>query len=182
MALVDRKVLDIPIHIYRANSERWTFECSTVRSWAEERLDGRVLNACAGETQLRHPGGIVRNDVNDDRPADYHTDLRELPELLESSSFDTVVFDPPWSVYQVNDKYEGRGQDTIKQSTQMARAIDELLTATGKALSFGYTLDMIPSSMNYTMAEAAVFTIPGPGKDFFGVVHQRENHTLTTIG
>lgn len=182
MTLVERKALDIPTHVFKANSEKWTFQCGTVRTWVEERLEGRVLNACAGETKLRHSGKTVRNDVNKDRPADYHTDLRELPAILEPNSFDTVVYDPPWSVFQVNDKYEGRGQDTIKQSTQMARAIDELLSPAGKILSFGYTLDMIPSSMNYKIAEVAVFTIPGPGKDFFGVVHRRENHTLSVSG
>lgn len=178
MPVVDTRATDVPCHLFKANSERWTFACDTVRSWVEERLNGRVLNACAGETQLRHDGEVVRNDINHDRPADYHQDLRELPDVLGNDQFNTVVYDPPWSVFQVNDKYEGRGQDTIKQSTQMAQSIDRLLRPGGKVLAFGYTVDMIPSSLGYDITEVAVFTIPGPGKDFLGSVHERNRREL----
>jgi len=178
MPIVERESLDTPANVFRANSEKWTFRCSTVRGWVEERLSGDVLNACAGDTQLRHSGDIHRNDINEDRPADTHIDLKELDSHIGADEFDTVVYDPPWSVYQVNDKYEGRGQDTIKQSTLMARAIDTMLRPGGCVLAFGYTIDMIPSSMDYHMDEVAVFTIPGPGKDFFGSVHRKANARL----
>lgn len=181
MPISDRKALSIPCHVFPANSEKWTFQDKTVRAWVEERLSGRVLNACAGETALRHTGEIVRNDINEDRPADYHRDVTELPDVLGTDTFDTIVYDPPWSVFQVNDKYEGRGQDTIKRSTLMARALDQLLKPGGHILSFGYTVDMMPSSMNYNIAEVAVFTIPGPGRDFFGVKHRTENQPLNAF-
>jgi len=170
--------LEIPSQVYQANSEKWTFQDATVRKWVESRLDGNVLNACAGHTKLNHTSKIHRNDVNEDRDADTHYNLMELDEHI-SGGFDTVVYDPPWSVFQVNDKYEGRGQETIKQSTKMAKTIDELLNVGGSVLCFGYTMNMIPTSMDYSIDEAAVFTIPGPGKDFFGSVHTKRNQTLT---
>jgi hypothetical protein len=61
----------------------------------------------------------------------------------------------------------------------MARAIDKLLSVGGKILAFGYTLSMFPSALGYNMIDAAVFTIPGPGKDFFGSVHHKCNQELT---
>jgi len=168
--------------IKRANSEKWTFQDKNVLKWVQERLSGDVLNACAGETRVPYSGDIHRNDINEDRPADTHMDLRELPGELGSNQFDTIVYDPPWSVFQVNDKYEGRGQDTIKQSTQMAQAIDELLRTGGKVIGFGYTVDMIPSSMDYTLTEAVIWKIPGPGKDFLGSVHVNGNSRLSEFG
>ena len=167
----------VPSAVYTANSEKWTFQDNTVRSWVEKRLRGDVLNACAGETELHHDGNIHRNDVNEDRPADTHYNLKELHKHI-SQTFDTVVYDPPWSVFQVNDKYDGRGQDTIKQSTLMAKAIDELTTSGSVVLGFGYTVNMLPTTLNFDLTEVAVFTIPGPGKDFFGSVHVKKNRTL----
>jgi len=171
-------VQTLDCEVKSANSERWTFADDTVREWVERRLGGSVLNACAGETQLRHNGPVHRNDVNEDRPADTHRNLKDLSEYIDRT-FDTVVYDPPWSVYQVNDKYDGRGQDTIKQSTLMARSIDDLTQPGSEVLSFGYTLNMLPTSMNFEIVEACVFTIPGPGKDFFGARHKKMNTTLT---
>jgi len=170
--------LDVTSTVFQANSEKWTFQDDTVRKWVEDRLDGDVLNACAGHTELRHSGEIHRNDVNKERKAHTHHNLKHMSDKV-NLSFDTVVYDPPWSVFQVNDKYEGRGQDTIKQSTLMAESIDDMLNVGGKVLGFGYTIDMIPSSMDYDLTEIAVFTIPGPGKDFFGSVHQKTNTKLT---
>lgn len=166
--------------IYRANSEKWTFQSDTVRKWVEKRLSGRVLNACAGETKLRHNDRVHRNDVNTDREADTHYNLKDIPEHFDET-FDTVVYDPPWSVFQVNDKYDGRGQDTIKQSTLMARSIDQLTEPGSVVLAFGYTINMIPTSMNFELDEVAIFTIPGPGKDFFGSVHVKANNTLDSF-
>jgi len=172
---------DIPVSIFTANSEKWTFRDSTVKRWVEKRLEGAVLNACAGETNLRHDGYIHRNDINEERPADTHRNLKELPRFV-NRHFDTVVYDPPWSVFQVNDKYDGRGQDTIKKSTLMAQAIDSMTEPGAKVLGFGYTVNMIPTSMNFDLSEVAVFSIPGPGRDFFGSVHKKKNATLGDFG
>jgi len=60
----------------------------------------------------------------------------------------------------------------------IAQALDNVIKPSGKVLSFGYTINMLPTSMNYKIDEVAVFTIPGPGKDFFGAVHSRESKTL----
>ena len=180
MSLKHTAALDIDSNVYQVNSEKWTFKDTTVRKWVEERLNGDVLNACAGETQLSHSREIHRNDVNTDRPADTHHNLKELDQHL-TGPFDTVVYDPPWSVFQVNDKYEGRGQDTIKQSTLMAKAIDNLIGPGGVVLGFGYTINMLPTSLGYDLKEVAVFTIPGPGKDFFGSVHEKKNMDLDSF-
>lgn len=178
ISVEEARKLPIECNVYQANSHKWTFQDDTVRRWVEERLSGSVLNACAGETQLNYTGPIHRNDVNEDRDADTHYDVKEIDQHLDAS-FDTIVYDPPWSFYQVNDKYEGRGQDVIKQSTKAANAIDELLAAGGTILAFGYTLNMFPNGLNYEMNRAAVFTIPGPGKDFFGSVHQKTQKGLS---
>jgi hypothetical protein len=86
---------------------KWTFDLEPIRDWVETHLDGRTLNACAGENKLRHDAEVCRNDINPDREADTHLDVAELAVHYPEASFETIVFDPPWSVYQSNLRYEG---------------------------------------------------------------------------
>jgi hypothetical protein len=85
-----------------------TFKLTPIREWAEAHIagGGRVLNACAGWEHLTSDSTIVRNDLNESREADLHVDVAELAAHFEESSFDAILFDPPWSCYQSNLRYE----------------------------------------------------------------------------
>ena len=89
---------------------RWTFKTKKVRDTLLPFLEGRVLNAFAGETRLdEYKRGIteVRNDLNSDRDAEYHVDAVDLGELFDEESFDVVVLDPPYSQTQSEEHYDG---------------------------------------------------------------------------
>lgn len=87
---------------------KWTFETSAVRNVVEDLLSGRVLNACAGRTHLRHGDGtIIRNDKNEDRDADFHYDVCEISPDAFGEPFDVVVFDPPFDQSNADKHYEG---------------------------------------------------------------------------
>lgn len=87
---------------------RWTFQNGLVRGHVEAAIHGRVLNACAGTTHLRHGfDEIHRNDLNPDRDADTHHDVETIDEHFAPGSFDAVVFDPPWSQEQADEHYDG---------------------------------------------------------------------------
>ena len=87
-----------------------TFETKIVRDIVLDHIDGRVLNACAGETKLsayKRGPTFVRNDINEDRDADHHYDVRILDWVLEWEQFDSVVFDPPFDPGRAAKLYEG---------------------------------------------------------------------------
>lgn len=86
---------------------KWTFETEPIMEWVRHHAEGRVLNACAGETPLTWAESVVSNDIDTDRRAHLHEDVAALPAHLEAESFDTVVFDPPWTLYQANLRYDG---------------------------------------------------------------------------
>ena len=96
----DSGIPPFPIKYYAVQPNKWTFQSDKIREWVESHLQGSVLNACAGKTYLQHSGEIVRNDLNEDRDADYHYDVIEIADHFPSNSFDTVVFDPPFSSEQ----------------------------------------------------------------------------------
>ena len=114
---------------------RWTFETKIVRDVVERCIEGRVLNACAGKTELDHDGEIVRNDLNPDRDADVHHDVCSIDEVFEPCSFDGVVFDPPFDQTQAEEHYDGLHD---RQRGPARRKLAELVRPGGIFIELGW--------------------------------------------
>jgi hypothetical protein len=169
---------------------RWTFDDDVIRKWTEERLRGRVLNPTAGKNSLSHDGEVLRNDINPERPADTHVDAAELCREYPPNHFSTIVFDPPWSVYQSNLRYDGehvmksemdskidlsslpiyRDLPTNEEKSQLghARLCKEsfryLLKPGGTYLEFGFHGTGLPARMDAERVERVVFDPIGEAK------------------
>jgi len=160
--------LSMSYHTVQPN--RWTFRSDKIREWVEARLQGRVLNACAGKTMLVHDAEIVRNDIDEDRDADIHVDVCEIGDELKAASLDTVVYDPPFSQYQSTRSYDGRevGDDALAK-----RQFDDLLAPGGRFIQFGFTTTGMPMSLGYERREVAVFNTLGRMNDYLAVVDEK---------
>jgi hypothetical protein len=94
---------------------KWTFATKMVRDVVLKHVEGRVLNACAGETKLgeyKRGCEFVRNDVDSSIDADHHVDVRSLDGVFEAASFDSAVLDPPFDPGRAEKLYEGwHGQE-----------------------------------------------------------------------
>jgi hypothetical protein len=186
----------------------WTFDLEPIRAWVEQHLEGRVLNACAGANHLRHTEEVRRNDINTDREADTHLDVAELAAHYPKHSFETIVFDPPWSLYQANMRYEGehvfskRTPDDIdgdlsinleelpvdtpspgeKQQLGHARlakeSFDYLLEPGGQFVELTFHGTAMPSRLGYQRQERVVFDPLGEAKAVIGSVDQKVRQTL----
>lgn len=165
---------DIDISYWTVQPNKWTFESPKIREWCESWLSGRVLNVCAGPTQLSHDGEVIRNDLDEDLDVDYHYDAREISEHF-SQEFDTVVFDPPFSAFQAQTHYGGRqtGYDTA-----IKRELHEVLRAGGRVIQFGYTTTCMPLALGYDREAVAVFNTLGRQNDILGSVDRRMNNDV----
>jgi len=165
---------DIEMGYYTVQPNKWTFTSDKIRRWVEKRLHGRVLNACSGKTKLTHDGEIVRNDIDEDRDADTHHDVCEIADYFDAESFDTIVYDPPFSQNQANRSYEGKqvGDDALAK-----RQFDELLGPGGRVIQFGFTTTCMPMSMEYERAEVTVFNTLGRMNDYLAVVDEKPGET-----
>jgi hypothetical protein len=178
---------------------KWTFEDKQIRQWAESHLEGRVLNACCGKSILEHDGEVVRNDLDETLDADLHVDVAELPIHLEPASFDTIVFDPPWTVYQSNLVYEGRhvhrsetdidlqelpfhvdvrGKNIVGHARLAKEGFDYLLRGGGKVLQLTAHGTCMPSRLGYERLERVVFDPYGEAKAVIGSVDRRNQSKL----
>lgn len=195
---LDIKTRFVPVQQF----SKWTFDDPTMKTWAEKHLDGRVLNACAGENHLHHNDEIIRNDSNPDRPADLHVDVAELAAHLEKESFDTIVFDPPWSLYQSNLRYDGKHvtKDATtsidistlpfdipngREKTQLGHArlakegFNHLLKPGGKILQLTFHGTNMPGRLGYKRRERVIFDPIGEAKSVIGSVDEKLQNNLS---
>lgn len=170
---------DIELAYYTVQPNKWTFQSRKIREWVQERLEGRVLNACAGKTKLAHDRFIVRNDIDPDIDAHHHLDVCELADHLEHEQFGTIVFDPPFSEYQADRSYEGR---TVGSVALAKRQFHQLLKPGGKVIQFGYTTTCMPveiedpdgSTTRYYREEAVIWNTLGQMNDYLSVIDRKE--------
>jgi len=185
-------------YIQTQEHRRWTFDDDKIRKWVLENLTGRVLNACAGENQLPHNQSIIRNDLDPTVEADLHVDVTQLAAELERESFDTILFDPPWTMYQANMRYDGRHvtkndieidatdlPQTIKRDKQQvghARlakdGFDYLLKPGGKVIQLSYSGTCMPSRLQYERLQRVMFDPLGEGKTLIGSIDRKTQTTL----
>lgn len=166
---------DIELSYYTVQPNKWTFRSDKIRTWVEDQLNGRVLNACAGKTQLEHDDEIVRNDIDEQRDADLYVDVCEVADHFEPCSFDTIIYDPPFSAQQSNEEYEGRmvGSDALAK-----RQFHELLRPGGRVIQFGFSTTCMPISLGYERESVAVFNTLGRMNDYLATVDRKQNGDL----
>ncbi|WP_459194702.1 SAM-dependent methyltransferase [Halosimplex sp. J119] len=169
--------LELSYHTVRPN--KWTFQSAKIRRWVESRLQGRVLNACAGRTKLANDHEIVRNDLDESRDADIHVDVCEIADHFEAESFHTIVYDPPFSQNQANETYDLEdGEAVVAGSDAVAkRQFDELLAPGGRVIQFGYTTTCMPTSLDYERLEVGVWNTLGRSNDYLSVVDKKPGET-----
>jgi hypothetical protein len=148
---------------------RWTFEYEPAREFVENRLHGRVLNACAGKTKLDHDGEVVRNDLNPERDADLHVDH------FVPGEFDVVVFDPPFDDTQADDKYDGLRADSLLEAFE---EFQKLVRPHGRVITFGWN-SWGMSSIDAFDREETVLLQRGPClRDVIVTVDRRTNGSI----
>ena len=115
---------------------KWTFGTKMVRDVVLDAVDGRVLNACAGETELEKRGcEFVRNDIDESVNADTHADVRSIDEHYDAESFDAVILDPPFDPGRAEKLYEGMHANGY---TEARNAVKQLVRPGGVVVELGW--------------------------------------------
>jgi hypothetical protein len=84
------------------------------------------------------------NDLNPDTRAEFHLEAEAFAELMIARDVraDLLLFDPPYSLRQIKECYEGIGQDMPHSRTQGWHKVKDLaariVVSGGIAISFGW--------------------------------------------
>ncbi|MGB9966139.1 hypothetical protein [Halobacterium hubeiense] len=158
---------------------KWTFDTKMVRDVVLDALpEGRVLNACAGETKLEKRGcEFVRNDIDEDRDAHIHVDVREIDEHFEDESFDAVVLDPPFDPGRAAKLYEGfHGQEY----SDTRDAVGRLVRPGGTVVELGWNSWSLGDKDGWERVEHHLYRQASFKGDVHLTVDRKVRQTLVT--
>lgn len=124
-----------------AMPNKWTFTIEPIRKLLCKYVgDGKGwIDPFAGENSPAE----IRNDLNPDRPAEYHLKAKEFADIIDGK-FKGVLFDPPYSNRQIKECYESVGLQVHQSDTQSSfygdvkNLIAPKIETGGIAISFGW--------------------------------------------
>ena len=123
-----------------AMPNKWTFSSKPIAQLLREEMgEGVWVDPFAGE---KSPAAIT-NDLNPERPTDYHMDALAFLKMIPDNSVDGVLYDPPYSPRQVKECYDGI-QGDLKWDGRMTfyseskNEVARILKTGGKAICFGW--------------------------------------------
>jgi len=157
-----------------AMPNKWTFTIKPIAELLkEEVVAGDWADPFAGENSP----ALYTNDLRKNMPTTHHLDALEFLKSLADNSFDGVLFDPPYSITQAKQCYEGMGMELLEvKPTSMKywgdckTEIARILKKGGKAICFGWTSVGIGINRGFEMQR--ILHVPHGGS---------KNDTIVTV-
>lgn len=123
--------------------------------------------------------GTITNDLNPKFDTTYHLDALDFLKILEDESADVVLYDPPYSLRQVKECYEGVGVTVTAEHTKSswrAKHLDEIarvLKPGGICLCFGWNTNGVGKKRGFEMIEVLIVPHGGSKNDTLCTVEQK---------
>ena len=151
-----------------------TFDIKPIKQLVERYTSGAgvIIDPFANACKI----GTITNDMNPRFDTTYHLDALDFLKLLPDASADVVLYDPPYSLRQVKECYEGVGVTVTAEHTKAswrASHLDEIariLKPDGVCLCFGWNTNGVGKKRGFEMVE--VLIVPHGGS---------KNDTLCTV-
>lgn len=157
-----------------AMPNKWTFTIKPIRELlAEEVMGGEWCDPFAGENSPAE----VTNDLDPNAPTLEHIDALAFLQALRTGRFDGVLFDPPYSITQARQLYEGRGMEllnikptSMQYWSECKNEISRILKPGGKVICFGWNSMGLGKNRGFSMDR--ILLVPHGGS---------KNDTIVTV-
>ncbi len=152
-----------------AMSNSRTFQIKPIKEFVERNISccEVIVDPFANDCKY----GTVTNDLNPKFDTDYHLDALKFLKKIKSNSVDCVLYDPPYSLRQVKECYEGVGVKVTQEHTKAswrARHLDEIqriLKVGGICLCFGWNTNGVGKKRGFEMQEILIVSHGGSKND-----------------
>jgi len=159
-----------------AMPNKWTFTIKPIKELLFKYvLKGYWCDPFAGENSYAQ----VQNDLSG--KCEYCMDALEFLKQMTTECFDGVVFDPPYSITQAKQCYEGRGVDllTIKPTSmkywsECKNEIKRILKPKGICICFGWNSMGLGKNRDCEMIEILLVPHGGSKNDTIVTVEQKK--------
>lgn len=128
------------------------------------------------------------NDLNPDTSAEYHLEAFEFLELIlnQGVKADLVIFDPPYSHYQVKEVYQGVGKEyrfdveaaNTGHWSKEKKIINQLLLPGGFFIHCGWHSNGLGKKYNTEITEILLVAHGRSHNDTIVTVEQKKGHQL----
>ena len=119
-----------------------TFSIKPIARFIEEEIEGCevIIDPFARNAKI----ATVTNDLNPECDSDYHLDALDFLKNFDDASVDGVLFDPPYSLRQLKECYDGVGCSLSQHQTQhffsdLKDEISRVCRVGAKVISFGWS-------------------------------------------
>jgi hypothetical protein len=158
-----------------AMPNKWTFTIKPIAELLKEEVS-EYENWADPFAGMNSPAGIT-NDLRPEMPTLFHKDALLFLKELKTASLNGILFDPPYSITQAKQCYDGFGMELLDTKptsmkywgdckTEMAR----ILKPNGKAICFGWTSMGIGINRGFEMQR--ILMVPHGGS---------KNDTIVTV-
>jgi hypothetical protein len=132
--------------------------------------------------------GTITNDLNPDFDTNYNLDALSFLKLMESSSADLVLFDPPYSITQAAQCYKDYGKDKLEKSVanmgywaDCKNEVARILKVGGIALICGWNSNGIGKNRGFQMIEILLVPHGGSKNDTIVTVERKIDTKQTSL-
>lgn len=145
-----------------------TFEIPPIKELVTKYTHGggTIVDPFANDCKI----GTITNDLNPKYDTDYHLDAYDFLKMIPTCSAEVVLYDPPYSLRQVKECYEGVGITVTAEQTKAswrARHLDEIariLKPNGVCLCFGWNTNGVGKKRGFELME--VLIVPHGGSKY----------------
>jgi len=104
-------------------------------------IDGVIIDPFANR---KSDYGAITNDINENCSTDFNLDALSFLKQFDDESISNVLFDPPYSLRQIKECYDGIGRALTQRESQrfyqdIRDEIRRVLKKGGKCFSFGWS-------------------------------------------
>lgn len=123
----------------------------------------------------------ITNDLNPKFNTTYHMDALDFLKLFDNDSVDIVLYDPPYSLRQVKECYEGVGIQVTQEHTKASwrsKHLDEIsriLKPGGYCLCFGWNTNGVGKKRGMEMVECLIVAHGGSKNDTLCTVERKKD-------
>jgi len=157
-----------------AMPSRHTFTIKPIKELLGRYIKGDWIDPFAGDNSP----AVWTNDLNPDKPTKYHLEATEFVKQMSSAKFlfDGALFDPPYSLRQIMECYNGIGSvpdkhwATTKFYIDVKSGLAKIIKPEGLCISFGWNTIGLGKNRGFEIIEILIVS--------HGRLH---NDTLITV-
>lgn len=113
------------------------------------------------------------NDLNVHTTAASHVDAGVFLGSFNLDSMQGVLLDPPYSIRQITEKYDGHGSTIIKRFTKILDQTAKIVRPLGYVISCGWNSNGVGKSRGFELLEVVLIAHGGQHNDTIITVEQK---------